>query len=279
MIASETQLREAKATLPMPNRFFHYRGFKEAHLVSLLSEGMVKLSRPDGFNDPWDCRVHVQVPTDTQGRIRLLDWLTESHRKLYPSRSESERVQITQWYRDNPEKLEEDILQGEPEMYRDICNKYRVYCLSEIPDSPLMWAHYAASHTGICLEYDAQTLPFTGAIKVIYGKSYPAHDLVTSGYEPLVTKSADWSYEVEWRLVALERGFALSSLDPDLLITDNDFLTLPRGVLRSVTIGCLADAASRVLIERLVKTHAPDVLVRQAALAPDRYELRITPTF
>jgi hypothetical protein len=94
-----------------------------------------------------------------------------------------------------------------------------------------------------------------------------------------VTKSADWSYEVEWRLVALERGFALSSLDPDLLITDNDFLTLPRGVLRSVTIGCLADDPSRVLIEGLVKIHAPDVLVRQATLASDRYELRISPPF
>ena len=263
----------------MLNRLFHYRRFVESHLVSLLSEGTVKLSRPDGFNDPWDCRVHVQVPTDTQGRKRLLDWLTESHRKWYPSVSEPERVRVTEWYMLNPAKLEEDILRGEPEMYRDICNKYRVYCLSEIQNSPLMWAHYAASHTGICLEYDAQTLPFTRAIKVIYGKSYPAHDLVTRGYEPLVTKSADWSYEVEWRLVALERGFALSSLDPDLLITDNDFLTLPRGVLRSVTIGCLADDPSRVLIEGLVKIHAPDVLVRQATLASDRYELRISPPF
>jgi hypothetical protein len=266
----------------MPNRLFHYQRFKEPHLVSLLSEGTVKLSRPDSFNDPWDCRVHFQVPTDALGRKRLLDWLIEQHRKWYPSISEPDRVRIAQMFALNPQKLEEAFLLMETEMYQGICNKYRVYCLSEIPDSPLMWAHYTDSHTGICLEFDAQRSPFTpqtGATKVIYGRTYPAHDIVTVGYLPLITKSEDWSYEAEWRLVAEERGFAQDPMPPDLLITDNDLLTLPRGVLKSVTIGCLADETSRVLIEHLVKSHAPDVLVRQASLAPDRYELRITPAF
>jgi hypothetical protein len=91
-----------------------------------------------------------------------------------------------------------------------------------------------------------------------------------------VTKSEDWSYEAEWRLIAEERAFALAPLPDDALRTDDDFLTLPAGVLKSVTIGCLADASSHRLIE-FVKTHATDVLVRQATLASDRYELRITP--
>jgi hypothetical protein len=204
----------------MPNRLFHYQRFVESHLVSLLSEGTVKLSRPDSFNDPWGCRVRFQVPTDAPGRKRVLDWLIESHRKWLPSISESERVRIAQVFALNPAKLEEGFLLMEAGMYREICNKYKVYCLSEIPDSPLMWAHYAASHTGIGLEFDAQRSPFTpqtGATKVIYGRTYPAHDVVAIGYEPLVTKSADWSYEVEWRLVAVERGFAQGSLHPDLL--------------------------------------------------------------
>jgi hypothetical protein len=242
----------------------------------------VKLSRPDSFNDPWDCRVHFQVPTDAPGRKRVLDWPIENHRKCLPLNSESERVHIAQMFALNPANLEEAFLLMEPEMYRRMCNRCRVYCLSEIPDSPLMWAHYAASHTGICLEFDAQRSPFapqTGATKVIYGRTYPAHDIVTVDHLPLVTKSEDWSYEVEWRLIAEERGFAQDPLPPDLLITDNDLLTLPRGALRSVTIGCLADDPSRVLIERLVKTHAPDVLVRRATLAPDRFELRISPPF
>src|SRR5216683_6638787 len=55
-----------------PNRLFHYQTFKEEHLVSLLSEGKLKLSRPNQFNDPWDCRVHYHAPTDPAGVERRL---------------------------------------------------------------------------------------------------------------------------------------------------------------------------------------------------------------
>ena len=63
------------------------------------------------------------------------------------------------------------------------------------------------------------------------------------------------------------------------LKTNNDFLTLRSGVLKSVTIGALADEASRRLIQDLVASHATGVLVRQATVASDRYELTISPPF
>jgi hypothetical protein len=174
------------------------------------------------------------------------------------------------------------LRQNEKELYAAICNQYRVYCLTEEPASPRMWAHYAASHTGICLEFDSRSAPFTevlapltgGLCKVEYRTTYPAYDMVGGGFHALFTKSEDWSYEAEWRLIAEERGFARS---PSTLKTDNEFLMLPSGVLKSVTIGCLTDVSSRQRIEHLVSTNAPGVLVRHAALMPDRYELRINP--
>src|SRR6516164_10419885 len=102
------------------------------------------------------------------------------------------------------------------------------------------------------------------------------YDIVSGGYPALFTKSEDWSYEAEWRLIAEERRFARSFWT---LKTNNDFLTLAPGVLTSVTIGCLADEPSRQRIEDIVFSNAPGVLVRQATLAPDRYELRINPPF
>jgi hypothetical protein len=85
-----------------------------------------------------------------------------------------------------------------------------------------------------------------------------------------------WAYEAEWRLIAEERAAATSPLS---LKTNNDFLTLPSGVLKSVTIGALAHETSRRLIHDLIKSHAIGVLVRQATVAPDRYELTINPPF
>jgi Protein of unknown function (DUF2971) len=140
-----------------------------------------------------------------------------------------------------------------------------------------MWAHYAGSHTGICLEFDARVAPFTrqtGAAKVRYRSTYPAEDIVTSGYGPLITKSDVWAYEAEWRLIAEERGVAQAA---ETLKTDDGFLTLPTGVLKSIIVGCLATEDSRQLIARLVRTHAPEVMVRQATLARDRYAVVIAP--
>jgi hypothetical protein len=255
-----------------PDRLFHYQPFHEDHLATLFAS-----SRPDSFNDPWDCRVHYKVPTDTEGRKRVVDYLTELHRKRHPSVPEPKRALRAYELKTDITKFEAAYLQLEGDLYAAICNRYRIYCLTERADVPLMWGHYAVSHTGVCVEFDGRVSPFADAIQVQYLAAYPARDVVEhAGYEPLITKSRDWSYEGEWRLISEESGAALSAAT---LKTDNDFLILPAGAVKSVTIGALADETSRRKIERLIKTKAPDVVVRQASLAQDRYELVITPAF
>ena len=259
-----------------PARLFHYQRLVEAHLVSLLSAGQLKLSRPDSFNDPWDCRVHYQVPTEPADRQRVLAYLIEMHRRHHPAIDETERQRRANAFMANPLQLAAAFGQMEHDMYAALCRQYRIYCLTEDPASPLMWGHYAASHTGICLEFDARRDPFPAVEKVQYYTTYPARDLPTIGYEPLITKAMHWSYEAEWRLIAEEVSAARSRLS---IKTNNDFLTLPSGVLQSITIGALAHETSRRLIQELVNSHAPGVVVRQAAIALDRYELTITPDF
>ena len=83
--------------------------------------------------------------------------------------TEAERNRSAQELMSEPATLEAKFLQMEQQMYKGMCQLYRVYCLSEVCNSPLMWSHYAGSHTGICLEFDALAAPFTtSATKVIY---------------------------------------------------------------------------------------------------------------
>jgi hypothetical protein len=260
-----------------PNRLFHYRTFKEEHLVSLLSEGKMKLSRPDKFNDPWDCRLHYQVPTDPAGRDHVIEYWKELHRKHYPDISETRWALMAYDFKSHPSKISDGLAYTVKRMYETVCNQYRIYCLAEKPDVPLMWAHYSGSHTGICLEFDARRAPFAAAKKVKYVAAYPTYDILADdNYQSLFTKSVDWSYEAEWRLIAEEQVFARSART---IKTDNDFLTIPFGVLKSVTIGCLTDQPTRRRIENLIRTNSPSVLVRQATIASDRYALDITPPF
>jgi hypothetical protein len=78
----------------VPRSLFHYQRLVEAHLIALLAKRTVKLSRPDTFNDPWDCRVHYRVPSDQPGRQRLLQWLTDRHRARFSEITEAERVRV-----------------------------------------------------------------------------------------------------------------------------------------------------------------------------------------
>jgi len=260
----------------MPRRFFHYQKFVEEHLGSLLSAQRVKLSRPDAFNDPWDCRMHVREPHTPEETTRILGWMTEMHRKHFPMVPEARRALLVYGYKANPEELKKALRKLEEQMYREICQRYRVYCLSEKPDSALMWGHYAGGHTGICLELDGSVAPFRAATKVEYRERYPSFDLVTVGYEPLVTKSDHWSYEAEWRLIAEERAHAQAA---ETFKTDDGFLTFGREVLKSITVGCLAPPATRDRVAALVQEHSPEVIVRQAEIARDRYEVMIRPSF
>jgi hypothetical protein len=79
-----------------PNRLFHYQPFKEEYLASLLLDRKVKLSRPNKVNDPWDCRVHYQVPTDSVGRERVIKAFRELHRTTYPAQGEAERDKLVE---------------------------------------------------------------------------------------------------------------------------------------------------------------------------------------
>jgi hypothetical protein len=262
----------------MANRLFHYQPFVPEYLESLLSERKIKLSRPDSFNDPWDCRVHYLVPSDEDGRKRYLDWAAIYHRKHFPEVSEAKRARMNYELRKNPEKFAESLAQMDQEMYKQICQQYRVYCLTEKPDCALMWAHYSASHTGICLEFDCEVEPFTaqtGVTKVRYEKLYPAHDLPSVEYDPLIIKSDDWFYEAEWRLIAEEREYARS---PHTVKTDHDFYVLPAKILKSIILGSLATQDTRHKVKKLVQRHAPEVIIRTANIALDAYRLDISPS-
>ena len=105
-----------------------------------------------------------------------------------------------------------------------------VFSMSESYDSDLMWAHYANSNKGFCIEYDFNKAPQLKAeiwkklisiYKVIYKDEQEEFsfmrilDYIMKGQtdqeeyksisydmmQKLITKKAFWSYEKEWRIL------------------------------------------------------------------------------
>lgn len=88
--------------------------------------------------------------------------------------------------------------------YRDEMNKRGLLCFSRNWSSPLLWAHYADKHKGICLGFD-----WTGTTETLapvdYRKSRlprPKELNENVARQSLFTKSVDWKYEKEVRVYA-----------------------------------------------------------------------------
>ncbi len=89
-----------------------------------------------------------------------------------------------------------------------------ILCLSTTENNNLMWAHYADSHSGVCLEFDIskdlETFCFPKAIQYDdkireynYVKSWIQRKDITA-IEAIFHKSSEWSYENEWRIVRID---------------------------------------------------------------------------
>ena len=85
---------------------------------------------------------------------------------------------------------------------------FGVISLTEDPESILMWSHYADQHKGFCLgfQFSGAWLSERGVYPVDYSRQYPELNFAKIWYvdglsKILLTKSEDWKYEKEWRII------------------------------------------------------------------------------
>lgn len=126
--------------------------------------------------------------------------------------------------------LEENVVKLREQTYfpfiKDFLSKLTVVCFSASGwDNQLMWAHYANSYSGICVEYDFEKMnDFIGFMyPVEYSKERPTVSLKDLGIDKLETdedgtlitseidicailsyllvKNKCWEYEEEWRII------------------------------------------------------------------------------
>jgi len=142
-----------------------------------------------------------------------------------------------------------------------------------------MWSHYTNNHKGICLEFGLESQVFGSAMEVKYVSSYPKwlpHLMEESiRAQVLLTKSEDWRYEKEYRIIGLTEGLArpLGPLTGHPLAVRDGFLSLPLGALKAVIAGCEADYEE---IKQIVASAALDLKVKRAVRSPSKYRLEIT---
>lgn len=276
---SETLVELITATQAKIRHLYHYQPFDQMRLAKVVTDRTLYFSNPKDFNDPWDCRPWYDWASLADPAVleRHIQWYVKVTRKHMPEILLAEVSRRASIFASNPELLRTKIEDLSASMEAAIQDRYRVLCLGSSPECELMWAHYAAKHSGICLEFSTRNETFSGALRVSYREDYPRLDLTSDkdadNLATLLTKSAAWRYEREYRLIAQEKN---SRADGSAtLLTNDNLIQMPGCALTAVIAGCLAPDSVVSAIKKMICNSGQSVSVKRAVRARDKYKIVI----
>jgi len=159
-----------------------------------------------------------------------------------------------------------------------------VLCLCEVPDSLLMWAHYARSHSGFIVEYDAEHSffdckrgekdEFNHLRRVLYRSARPSAKLMEmEGPEFFLVKSDHWLYEHEWRILRPLSEAARTLENNDGIV---HLFNYPGEIVRRVILGARASPRTAEAIREVLSANPEykSVQLQQAFPDPSHFLLR-----
>lgn len=185
-------------------RVFKYRGGGEdiqRRDIRSVARNQIYAARLDTLNDLFEAR--VEIDGESFRVARLLSSLSFGTYGKKAARAESTFIQALTEFASNTKK-------------------FGVYSLGTSATDELLWAHYADSHRGFCLEFELDelltyTLENQATFRVQYQNEVPVVSLsdfsnLDNPNGPLLkkfigTKSKRWEYEAEVRVVTGEFGF------------------------------------------------------------------------
>jgi len=242
--------------------------------LSGLSQKKIWVSDPAGFNDPLDLRLVLE---DRSYLGPFEERLREAFRVLI---EDNQKVGLHWFF--NGQLLEyvrhwiDETVNSFTlvEKINERFQEFGVACFTPDWQHGLMWSHYADSHTGYCIEYCVREMDFESnnqglfaAFHVQYSSTLPKLCISEALFSPhqtlgrmLATKSAEWAYEQEWRLVHLEEKAK--------------HVDMPNGMMVSALIA--GQKAKPELVQKLIKKATTlKVPVYQARRDDSGYALRM----
>lgn len=233
---------------------------------SLFSTSTIWLPSPNQLNDPFECH---PVFTFNGSAAQIKAMIVRGAQLSRPSIPPANALKIAnEIFNEGRHKNRESWEAIARDILRALRNDIGVYCMSRNSNNILMWSHYAADHTGYCIEFEATdyTPVFGTAQAVSYESARPIVDMFNTPSEEqarksMLTKFKDWAYEEEWRIVDTDLGPGLHSY--------------PAELLRSVTFGCRMQESDQAKIRSWVAARGHPARFFVAAPDAQNYEMAI----
>ena len=249
----------------MDKKLYKYRCWNN-NTKNILINNELYYQSPENFNDPYDVNMFVGMHSSIE------EWINEYFKwrmRLSGKVSFDEFSLIcSSWYCLSPElktKFEKVIARGVTKMVRRTSG---IYCFSANNNNILMWSHYADKHKGVCLEFDHSNISLLPAYKVKYCKDYPIVNFFKAlPYElnkiRFFTKSRNWKYEEEYRIVISNFANKIKKFQPQ--------------ILTGVICGCsMTNENIKELVE-IIKTRKTPITLYKAKTRQKKFGLTIEP--
>jgi Protein of unknown function (DUF2971) len=193
--------------------------------LDVLDRRRIRFTQPAAFNDPFEFKPYIESAA-SQEHLRdqveqNFDEILRRELKEYPILNRllpgESAVDLLRPFKSSIpglfQMLEPQLLSHVSAAINSAFNaNVGVLCLSEIRDSLLMWGHYTDNHEGFVIGFD-QNHPFFSVRRgpedefgflrqVKYCRNRPRVTMTnTTGAEWFETKSDEWAYEKEWRML------------------------------------------------------------------------------
>lgn len=255
-------------------KLYKFRGFENPEWIkSIFEKQELHLSSPTKFNDPFECKPWIRPPrllneSDRRdSRKQAFNLLRRQGMARDEAKVRAKRAGSAAFMEQMAAKLTESLALE--------AQHFRIICLAGNCKELLLWSHYADSHKGFCLGFDAShDDEFGGALQVLYSDTLPTVDFfdrdpTTALTSMVLTKAKSWAYENEYRLVAPKEFI------PGYFRREGDQFKFPPDRLVEVIFGCQIDSKNEELLRDLISAYPHRIRIRRAVRSLNSFALSI----
>lgn len=264
-------------------RYFSFSIDKDTYTKSIFEHNELYFRNPNKFNDPFDCKALLTLERD---------WNQEEYIKFVMNNARDSKGgdldnEEKQWYKEEAinafinldrnqlsRKFNKIIKKG---LAKSI-NEIRILCLSEKYNDILMWSHYADGHRGFVLQFDTEALLQNfkqRPQKVFYPpvESYPSikdFNERDCTHMFLITKSSQWEYEEEWRIL-------MHIEDKDNPNEEGKVYKFEKSLIAGIILGCEMKDPKKEKISEWIREYHPQVKIYDAIKDENFYNIKTAP--
>jgi hypothetical protein len=270
----------------VPNYLYKYTSYKWAKKT--IEDHQIFINNPINMNDPYEFAPTYTVDYSKEDVLKICHYffkiesdLVRNDKSIILHPPDIEKFItfekfIEEFKIDPRESIEKYFIPVIHSFIENFRRNSKMISFSQSSDINLLWSHYADSHKGCCFEFNVSTLPI-GQIAFFRKVEYSSEpvdvklfDIILNQPQFLltlikthITKTKDWEYEQEWRLVYA----GLNNHYKDF--THLDF-SRTNGFLNSIIFGLNAQESDVEEMIDLVKDTNVKVFKREQELVNDR---------